>query len=148
MEKRNILLIDDEAVLLNNIKFILSQYADQVYTAANGLEGWELLQKEQIHCVICDITMPVMNGIEFIKKVRAHGINIPVIFYSGFGNHEMLKEAIKYGAFDFLHKPDFHGLEEVVMRGLSNDFTNSRGDKSESEILSEYQQMLQTLESK
>ena len=56
---------------------------------------------------ICDIKMPVLNGIETIKKVRLSGNEVPFIFYTGHGDETQLIEVVKYGVFDFINKPSF-----------------------------------------
>lgn len=79
MITKNLLIIDDEELLLQNMKFLLSHYVQNIFTANNGKEALKILQNEDIHCAICDITMPVMGGVELIKEVRAQGNDIPFI---------------------------------------------------------------------
>ena len=104
-KKGNLLLVDDEKELLERLEMILEDFADEIFTAENGQEGYEVLLKEKIHCVVCDINMPVLNGVELLKKIRAENINTPFIFYTGHGSSELMLEVVKYGAFDFLNKP-------------------------------------------
>ena len=63
--------------------------------------------------------MPNMNGVEVLKKVREDFPDLPFIFYTGHGSRDLMREAIKYGAFDFLDKPCLEGLEEIASRGLA-----------------------------
>lgn len=116
--KGNLLIVDDESLLLKRLKANLEEVADAIFTASDGVEALSLIGKQAIHCVVCDINMPKMNGLEVIKQLRAQNIEIPLIFYTGHGSGELMNEATKYGAFDFLNKPDLIGLEEVVSRGL------------------------------
>ncbi len=118
MPKGNLLIIDDEQILLNCMSDILSNCADIIFTATDGLKGLDTIQREKIHCVVCDINMPEMNGVELIKALRERAINVPFIFYSGHGDKKLMLEAIKYGAFDFIDKPEFDGLEKTVPEGL------------------------------
>ena len=127
MSKGNLLIVDDEPIILKRLKFNLEDYADEVYTAENGLEALEVLKSKIVHCVICDINMPKMNGVEVIKSIRAEGNEVPFIFYTAHGNQDLMMEAVKYGAFDFLNKPNLDGLEDVVSRGLHEGF--NRGMK-------------------
>lgn len=144
---KNLLIIDDEALLVENMKFLLTPHATRIYTGKNGQEGLSVLDSEEIHCVICDITMPVMNGVEFIKEVRAKNYDVPVIFYSAYGTHEMMMEVSKYGAFDFLKKPDFQDLELVVARGLAEGFKRKNAPERDSaEFISEYQLLLEKIQ--
>lgn len=140
MEEKNLLIIDDEQDLLLNLKALLKKHASRIHIASSGAEGLEILQKENIHCVICDISMPGMSGLEVIKRIRTTGNEVPFIFYTAFKNNELMMEAVKYGAFDFLTKPIFEDLESVVSRGLTEGFKRARGETQTS--LSDYQKIL------
>lgn len=144
MNKGNLLIVDDEPILLKNLKINLEDYADNIFTASNGLDALEVFKREKIHCIICDINMPQMNGVEVIKEVRNMDSHIPFIFYTGHRNSELMFEAVKYGAFDFLDKPYFDGLEEVISRGMKNGF-NPNEQISEDEIMTEYQKLLKDI---
>jgi len=61
MKKANLLIVDDEVMILSNLEYILKNYAAKIFTATNGLEGLEIIAREEIHCVISDIKMPKMN---------------------------------------------------------------------------------------
>jgi len=146
MSKGNLLLVDDETLLLERLELWLGDLADKVYTAENGLQALDVLEKNQIHCVVCDINMPKMNGVEVIKKVRELNNPVPIIFYTGHGNDELMLEVSKYGAFDFLNKPDMDGLEEVVTLGLKAGMKGPDDQNgSEEDNLSEYQKLLNGL---
>ena len=69
-----------------------------------------------------------MDGIETIKRVREQNNEIPFIFYTGHGDDLLIKEAVKYGAFEFLNKPELDNLEEVVERGLKFGFKIKNDD--------------------
>ena len=147
MKKGNLLIVDDESEIVENIKILLNDLAAEVFTACNGLEAIELIKKHQIHCIVCDINMPIMNGVELIRAIRSEKNNVPFIFYTGHGNQDLMMEAVKYGAFDFLDKPELSNLEEVVSRGLSEGTDGSSDlQLSDETFLSEYQKLLQSLE--
>ena len=75
----NLLIVDDEQLILDKTQIILEDYADSVFTAESGKKAIEILKEETIHCIVCDINMPEMNGIEVIKAVREMGFEIPFI---------------------------------------------------------------------
>lgn len=145
MSRGNLLIVDDEPLLLKRLKMNLEDYADQVFTADNGLDALAMVDKEDIHCIICDINMPKMNGVEVIKAIRAKNNDVPFIFYTGHGHRDLMMEAAKYGAFDFLNKPDLDGLEEVISRGLKEGFKRDFIDDLSDQI-SEYQKLLLQLD--
>jgi YesN/AraC family two-component response regulator len=118
MSKGNLLLIDDETLLLDRTAMLLEDIAEVVYTADSGQKGIDILLKEDIHCIICDINMPEMNGVEVLEKIRVTHPDIPFIFYTGHGSRELMKKAVRLGAFDFVDKPFLKGLEDIAVAGL------------------------------
>lgn len=142
--KGNLLLVDDEELLVKTLSYTLEDSAEKIFMANDGIEALEILGKETIHCILCDINMPKMNGVELLKKVRADGNKVPFIFYTGHGNKELMIEAAKYGALDFLSKPHLNGLDEAVELGLNQGmFPDEPIQKST--FISEYQTLLEQL---
>ncbi len=147
MSKGNLLIVDDEPIILEKLKFNLEDYADEIYLAEDGTVALKKLEEHEIHCIICDINMPKMNGVDVIKKIRKSGNDVPFIFYTAHGNHDLMMEAVKYGAFDFLNKPNLDGLEDVVSRGLKEGFNRKTGvTASEDAYVSDYQKLLEQIE--
>jgi DNA-binding NtrC family response regulator len=149
MAKGNLLIVDDEPMILETLKFNLEDYADKIFTAENGLEALDVLDKQKIHCVVCDINMPKMNGVELIKAIRKNDNDIPFIFYTGHGNYDLMMEAVKYGAFDFLDKPNFDGLEDVISRGMKEGFDIKSGKTPDPDTyMSELKKLLDAQDNK
>jgi DNA-binding NtrC family response regulator len=144
--KGNLLIVDDEPMLLKRLRLNLAYYADQIFTASNGIEALSVLDRENVHCVVCDVNMPKMNGIEVIKKIREFNNPIPFIFYTGHGNHEMMLEVAKYGAYDFFNKPDFDGLEDILPQALIDGMNKNIALSSLEKELSDYQKILKEME--
>lgn len=139
--KGNLLLIDDEEMILESSKLLLEGLADNIFTASSGKKGLEIFKSNQIHCIVCDINMPEMNGVEVIEKIRDINESIPFIFYTGHGTEELMLEAVKYGAFDFLDKPALDGLEETIKRALMEG-TGQKSSDFSFEFISNYQRLL------
>lgn len=112
--KGNLLIIDDEVELAQNLKLILSKYADNIFVSYNGADGIRILEAEDIHCVICDIYMPGMTGIEVIKHVRENGNNVPFIFFTAYGVDEIKSQAAQYPKTVFLIKPDVKEITLII----------------------------------
>lgn len=146
MTKGNLLIVDDEEMLVRMLKDTLHSYADQVFTAPDGLIALDVVKKNKVHCIICDINMPNMNGVEVLKKLRDMKNDVPFIFFTGHGNHSLMIEAAKYGAFDFLDKPFYEGLEDVVKRGLVVGVTGSDEPLNADAVMSDYQKLLKSLD--
>ncbi|MES2525585.1 MAG: response regulator [Bdellovibrionota bacterium] len=112
--KKNLLVIDDETGITDNLKLVFRKHTDQVFTANSGQDGLDILADEEIHCVICDIRMPGMNGLEVIRKVRDSGNNVPFIFFTAYVLDELKVKVSEYEATIFLEKLDTKKLVEMV----------------------------------
>jgi YesN/AraC family two-component response regulator len=149
MKKNNkILIVDDEVLILDKVSKLLSFSFDNILTAENGKQALEIINlNDDLCCVVTDINMPVMDGIELIKLVRENNNNIPIIVFTSHGDDELMKQAIKYGVFDFIDKPLFLNLSESISRGVEEGFKISNGAPvlSEDKAFSEYQKLLNNL---
>ena len=113
-----ILVIDDEEPIRNALREILEYEKFKVLEAENGIIGLDLLKKNKVDVVLCDIKMPQMDGIEVLEKIQEFS-DVPVVMISGHGNIETAVEAIKRGAFDYISKPlDLNRLLVSVRNAL------------------------------
>lgn len=118
IEKFNrVLVVDDEIALLQNIQDILEAQQIGFVQAENATQALDLLQAEKFDVIVCDIQMPKMNGLRLLETIRHKGDSTPVVFFSGFYESEMLKEAMRLGAYDFIEKP----LEEAHLLSTLNN---------------------------
>jgi len=134
--QKTILIVDDEEILVSVLVEILESPEKKILSASNGLIGLEIIEKGGIDCVVCDLKMPVMDGLELIKRVRAKNIDVPVIFYSGHEEKETKINVIQYGVFDFIDKPELPHLEEIINRALG------KPKNEEFKFVSEYQKLI------
>ena len=105
MDKK-ILLVDDAAFMRMMIKDILTKNGYEIAgEAENGAIAVEKYSELQPDLVLMDITMPEMDGIQALKKIRANDGNANVIMCSAMGQQAMVIEAIQSGAKDFIVKP-------------------------------------------
>lgn len=102
---QTILVIDDERAIRSTLTEILSFEGYKVDEASDGAEGLKKILAGNYDCVICDIKMPKMDGIEVLEKVMAEKPDTQIVIISGHGNIETAVEAVKKGAFDFISKP-------------------------------------------
>lgn len=101
-----ILIVDDAAFMRMMIKDILSKNGFQVIgEAENGLVAVEKYKELKPNLVIMDITMPEMDGIEAVRKIKAIDPQAKIIMCSAMGQQAMVIEAIQAGARDFIVKP-------------------------------------------
>lgn len=108
--KKKVLVVDDSALMRRVVcDIILEDEEFEVEdTAANGLEALELLMKKSYSCVILDVNMPKMSGIELLKELNKRRISAKIIMNSTMTKEgaRITIEALELGAIDFIHKPD------------------------------------------
>lgn len=116
-----ILYAEDEADLRDVTSSILKSFTKNQYIAANGKEAYDLFleHEDDIDLIITDINMPILNGLDFIKKVKEINLNIPVIVTTAFSNKEYLLEAIDIGVDKYVLKPiDITKLLQAMSQSL------------------------------
>jgi DNA-binding NarL/FixJ family response regulator len=102
-----ILVIDDDVKMRRQMAALLAAEGYQTVEARNGREGIELAKRENPALVLCDITMPEMNGHRVLESLRADAAtaHLPFIFLTGWGEREDLRTGMNLGADDYLVKP-------------------------------------------
>ncbi len=104
-----VLVADDDSAILNSIKIYLNQEGYRVLTAANGREALDIIKEEEIHCLILDIMMPELDGLEATLKIR-ESYNFPIILLSAKSEDTDKITGLSFGADDYVTKP-FNPLE-------------------------------------
>lgn len=102
---QTILIIDDEKAIRKTLAEILSFEGFTIDEAADGEEALRKIKDNSYDCVLCDIKMPKIDGIEVLERTREINPDLPFIVISGHGNIETAVDAVKKGAFDFISKP-------------------------------------------
>jgi len=116
-----ILIIEDEAAIRRVLAKILSEESDtyQVIESEDGLEGIELIKKEDFDLILCDIKMPKMDGVEVLEAVKKIKPEIPIVMISGHGDLDTAVNTMRLGAFDYISKPpDLNRLLNTVRIAL------------------------------
>ena len=119
--KGNLLLIDDEEELSMSMKELFEEEAKNIYIASNGEEALSILEKNNIHCVVSDIKMPVMDGLSATKAIRKcnEKLRVPIIAVTAFGK-QFYEQAIEAGCNDLITKPvDFDTLQPMLEQYLA-----------------------------
>jgi two-component system nitrogen regulation response regulator NtrX len=103
----HILIVDDESGIRDTLAMIFEYEQHQVTTAESGIEALRIVNhvEQPIDCILLDVKMPGMDGLETLEKLKEVLAETPVIMISGHGTIETAVEATKRGAFDFLEKP-------------------------------------------
>lgn len=102
-----ILTVDDSASIRQMVALTLSGAGYTVIEAENGSEGYKKATSGKVDAVITDLNMPVMNGIEFIRKFRAHpsSSGVPIVFLTTESDDELKQQAKAAGALGWIVKP-------------------------------------------
>lgn len=139
-EKQTILIVDDEPFLRELLTEMLMSHGYVVEAAVNGLEAYEQYKKERGYAmIISDMIMPVMSGLDLLKKIRQEGGEIPFIMLSGSYKVAEAVEAIKSGASDYVLKSE--DAEEAITIAMQKAFEKEQ-------ILRCNQQLLEDLAEK
>jgi two-component system response regulator AtoC len=110
---KNVLVVDDEENMRHMLSVLLTGEGYLVDTAADGKQAISLLESKGFDFVLCDIRMPEMDGLAFLRAAEAVNHNATVIMMSAFGSVDTALEAMKQGAYDFISKP--FKTDEVVL---------------------------------
>jgi len=111
----NVLVIDDEVGVRESLSLILSMEGYQVESAESGLYAVKLIDDgKNYDFIICDIRMPGMDGIQFLKEIKNRDLGSILIMISAYGTVETSIEAIKCGADDYINKPI--NPDELILR--------------------------------
>jgi two-component system response regulator AtoC len=104
-KNKRILVIDDEENMRHMLKAMLTRYGYAISTAKDGAEGLAQITSQTFDFILCDVKMPQMDGMEFLKAGRDHLLGTTVIMMSAYGNIDRAIDAMKLGAYDFVSKP-------------------------------------------
>lgn len=114
-----ILCADDEESIQDLVSTHLMLQGFEVTTAADGEEAIGLLERESFDLVLLDIQMPKMDGLEVLRHIRIHHIDVRPIMLTGADDLQVLDKCARWGAFDYLPKPyNFHELMDSIERVL------------------------------
>ncbi|MBE2290277.1 MAG: sigma-54-dependent Fis family transcriptional regulator [Chitinophagaceae bacterium] len=102
---QTILVIDDEKAIRKALNEILTFEGFTVDEAADGAEGVKKIRENNYDCILCDIKMPKMDGMEVLQIAKQEKPDIPFIVISGHGSIETAVDAVKKGAYDYISKP-------------------------------------------
>lgn len=123
-ENKTILIAEDSSVILNLTKKILELQNYKILTAKNGGEVIKQVEKQKIDAILMDLNIPVKNGMECTREIRAHEnqeiANIPIIAVTGNANNYTMEQFKEAGINAYLPKPlDFDMLVQTVKQYVS-----------------------------
>ncbi|MFI4998310.1 MAG: response regulator FixJ [Reyranellales bacterium] len=125
-------VIDDDVAVRQSLAFLLSTAGLAVRTHESAIAFLDILPVDQDGCIVTDIRMPEMDGLELQRRLRTRKVGLPVIVITGHGDVALAVEAMKAGAVDFIEKP-FD--DEVLLASIRSALThNVRNVQRESRV--------------
>ncbi len=118
-DKKQILVADDEPNLRRVLGAQLAREGHDVQLVANGQEALTYLHENHVDLLICDLRMPIMDGMELLRHALSDNPSLPVVMITAHGTVDNAVEALKTGAFDYITKPfDQTELRTIVRKAL------------------------------
>jgi two-component system response regulator FixJ len=129
-------VIDDDEAVRDSLTFLLKSAGLSVKTYESATGFVNQLPPSKSGCVVTDLRMPGMSGIELLHRLKEMGFRLPVIVITGHGDVPLAVEAMKSGALDFLEKPfDDEALLSAVQAALQHQGVDARRDADRAEIM-------------
>ncbi len=124
-----LLYVEDEvAVRKSYVRYLVDRYSFKIYEASNGLEALNLYKKHRPEIIISDLTMPLMDGFEFIKEVRNISYNTKVIIMTAHSEQEKMLQALDLLVVNYLIKPisrkKLCEVVEIAVKTLAQHINN------------------------
>ncbi|WNN42585.1 MULTISPECIES: two-component system response regulator RssB [Winslowiella] len=130
---KQILIVEDEVVFRTLLENFLQALGATIFSATDGLEAVDALQRVSPDLMICDLDMPRMNGIKLVEHLRARGNQLPILIISATENMSDIAHVLRLGVQDVLLKPikDLERLREAVYECLYPSMFTSKVEEDE-----------------
>jgi two-component system response regulator FixJ len=129
-DKTVIHVIDDDAAMRDSLVFLLDVNGFQPEAFESSAAFLSRAASNAPACIVSDIRMPGMNGIELVRKLKSDGIASPVILITGHGDVALAVEAMKAGAIDFIEKPFDDAVLLGAIRSALDALPSNEGDSA------------------
>jgi two-component system response regulator FixJ len=124
-------VIDDDDAVRHSLEFLLKTAGIEARGFESAKAFLEILPRIKSGCIITDVRMPEITGIDLLRRVKESGVDIPVIVITGHGDISLAVEAMKIGAVDFLEKPFDDDLLVASVRSALNKDAGTARQKAE-----------------
>jgi two-component system response regulator FixJ len=140
--KEVVQIIDDDDALRDSLTFLLSSVGIEAKSYDSAAAFLNDPQRAACGCIVTDVRMPGMTGIDLLRKLKSEGVSVPIIVMTGHGDVPLAVEAMKLGAFDFVEKPfDDDALLTSVRAALGVQEKHAREESQRQEIESRLTQL-------
>lgn len=135
MPRGKVYVIDDDEAMRHSLEFLLSSVDYEVTLFESAQVFLDGIAKREFGCVVSDVRMPGIDGIELLRRLQTLNCRFPVIIMTGHGDVPLAVEAMKLGAVDFLEKPfDDDLLISMIDSGLKRAEPEARDEAATREI--------------
>lgn len=134
-DTQTVFIVDDDTAVRDSIAELVASVGLRAEGFASAPAFLEAIQPQRPGCVVLDVRMPVMSGLELQQRLNTLGVDIPVIVLTGHGDVPMAVAAMKVGAVDFLQKPyREQALLDSIHAALSADASARRSDANRDRV--------------
>ena len=136
---RLVYVVDDDEAVLDSLRWLLEANRYQVSTFARAEDFLAVYEPHRTACLILDVRMPGMSGLELQEQLVARGANLPILFITGHGDVPMAVATMKKGAVDFIEKPfneaDLRASVERMLASAESEAETRRRDNERAVLL-------------
>lgn len=130
-----VFVVDDDEEVRESIRWLIESVGLAVQTFASAQAFLDAYDPDQPGCVVLDVRMPEISGLELQKKLLARGIEIPTIIVSAYGSVAVAVDAMKHGAVDFIEKPfSDQALLDRIQQAIEKDRQQRRRKAQQAEL--------------
>lgn len=116
---KQLLIVDDQHGIRLLLGEVFKREGYQTFLASNGLEALGIAEREKIDCVLLDMKIPGMDGLEILKHVKAKWPDLPVMMMTAYGELDLIQEALSLGAAKYFTKPfNIYEIRDAVNEAI------------------------------
>lgn len=135
-------IVDNDAAIRDSLSFLIESERIPVATYGSAREFLDTWNVQKTGCLVVDIRMPGMSGLELQAELARQGSTVPMIIITGFGDVQMAVQAMKRGAFDFFEKPIHH---QLLLDRLNQALSQEAAARKEARQKAEFQKRYASL---
>ncbi len=134
-EQPTVFIVDDDPAMRDSLGFLIGSVGRRAETYASAEDFLAAYSNERPGCIVLDVRMPGLSGLELMEKLNEDRFAPPVVLVTGHGDIPMAVRALKAGAFDFIEKPfSDQVLLERIQQALQQDNSERSGERDRAEI--------------
>ncbi len=136
VKEATVFVVDDDPAIRKSLRWLIESVGLKVETHELASDFLESYSPDSPGCLVLDVRIPGMSGLELQEKLRDRGYDIPVVIVSGYGDVPMAVRAMKAGAVDFLEKPvSDQVLLDYIQKGIERDINNKKNRSENKELM-------------